>query len=329
MSKPLPSVSILIPLYRVEQYVETCLRSVLEQDYPRLEVVIVDDASPDKSIEIAERLCTEANPKAHTFKLIRHSENRGAAIARQSASEVASGDLLLFLDSDDYLMRPDAVRLIADKMTSENADLVLFGWTELFRHRERTTIPFHFSDPVALSAAIISGKTPGYLCNKCYRRELFLTHAHFFEGCDMWEDIAVTAVYSYHAERIAYLDLSLYMYRRTNENALTYRLTPERLASMQHQVDFLEHYFEHKSDTHFSEALRRMRLSILHTELNHTNYDRYKAILATHPPLRDFLEADGGLAARMSLCSQRLYNMGLKRMGFALLRLKKVLLRLR
>lgn len=328
-----PTVSIIIPLYCVEQYVAECIRSVLNQDYPALEVVVVDDDSPDRSAEIVSELFINENPLRHKLNMVKHPHNRGSAMARESGVQAAGGELLLFLDSDDYLITPSAVSLIVEKMLQEQADLLLYGWKELFRHSTRTSLPKHFSTSLALAIAIISGRAPGYLCNKCFRKDFFVQYARFFEGCDMWEDIVVTSICAYQAQRIAYLDTPLLMYRRTNENALTYRLTPKKLHSMQHQQGYLKEYFDKEAlpqeQDALQEALHFMGLSILHTELSYSNYSRYKELLATHPPLQAYLRADGSLAARFSLMSIRLYNAGLRRLGYRVLRFKHYLLRLR
>ncbi len=79
-----PRVSVLIPIYNVEAYIEECLRSVLKQDYSNLEIILVDDCSPDNSLVIAEKVIEE-NPKGHTIQVIKHTENKGAVGARITA----------------------------------------------------------------------------------------------------------------------------------------------------------------------------------------------------------------------------------------------------
>ena len=75
-------VSIIIPVYKVEPYIERCIESVLRQTYRELEVIIVDDCTPDRSIERARNLINKANCKDLDFKLIKHDNNRGVSAAR-------------------------------------------------------------------------------------------------------------------------------------------------------------------------------------------------------------------------------------------------------
>ena len=97
-------VSIIIPIYHVERYIERCIRSVLNQDYNNIEVILVDDGSNDKSIELARKVIEEfANKNSFKFHFFHHNENRGLSAARNTGIRNATGDYLYFLDSDDEL----------------------------------------------------------------------------------------------------------------------------------------------------------------------------------------------------------------------------------
>jgi glycosyltransferase involved in cell wall biosynthesis len=94
-----PLVSVIIPVFRVESFVEQCITSAMRQDYSNLEIIIVNDGSPDRSGEIVERLA-ETDPR---LKVI-HTENRGVASARNTGLDIAKGEFAVFIDSDDYIM---------------------------------------------------------------------------------------------------------------------------------------------------------------------------------------------------------------------------------
>jgi hypothetical protein len=131
-------LSVLVPIYRVEAWLPACLDSVLSQWRPGIEVVMVDDASPDGSGGIAEAYRAR---RPDVFRVIRHPVNRGIAATRNTLLAEARGDFLWFLDSDDVLM-PGAVDQLAQVLDDDRVDLVLcdfrvlregFGW----RHRLR------------------------------------------------------------------------------------------------------------------------------------------------------------------------------------------------
>ena len=105
-----PIVSIVIPVYKTEEFLEECVESVLNQSYANLEIILVDDESPDKSPEICDRLSRE-----HQNILVIHKKNQGLGMARNSGMEKASGKYILFLDSDDKLDGEHAVELLVRK----------------------------------------------------------------------------------------------------------------------------------------------------------------------------------------------------------------------
>lgn len=98
------SVSVIIPIYNVEKYVERCLRSLLEQTYchSEIECILVDDCSPDRSMEIVKRII-DSYQGAMTFVLLRHEENQGLSEARNTGIRHARGKFFFFMDSDDYI----------------------------------------------------------------------------------------------------------------------------------------------------------------------------------------------------------------------------------
>ncbi|MBR6046024.1 MAG: glycosyltransferase [Ruminococcus sp.] len=113
-------VSIVIPVYNVEKYLRECVDSVLRQTYSDLEIILVDDGSPDGSGAI----CDEYAEKDSRVTVI-HKENGGLSDARNAGMAAAHGEYIYFLDSDDYIV-DDAIRLLVDRARTENADFVFF-----------------------------------------------------------------------------------------------------------------------------------------------------------------------------------------------------------
>ena len=96
-------VSIIIPIYKVESYIERCITSVLRQTYRNLEVILVDDCTPDSSMEIAKAVINENQNCGMNFVFLKHDHNFGLSAARNTGINAATGDYLFFLDSDDEL----------------------------------------------------------------------------------------------------------------------------------------------------------------------------------------------------------------------------------
>ena len=99
-------ISVIIPVFNVEPYISACIESVLGQDYPDLEVIIVDDCTPDSSVEIARDIIGK-HLRGACVRIISHDHNQGQSAARNTGIEAATGDYLYFLDGDDYLPHDD------------------------------------------------------------------------------------------------------------------------------------------------------------------------------------------------------------------------------
>ncbi len=121
MSTHLPWLSVLVPFYKVEPYLAQCVGSVLEQRDPGIEILLLDDASPDGSRQIAQALQQRHPNQVRVFE---HRRNRGLSAARNSLLEHARGDYIWFLDSDDFLL-PGAVASVRAAVVRDRPDLIL------------------------------------------------------------------------------------------------------------------------------------------------------------------------------------------------------------
>lgn len=119
--------SIIIPVYNVEAYIEECINSVLQQTYTNIEIILVDDGSTDKSGEI----CNAYEQNDQRISVI-HKSNGGLSDARNAGIENASGEYLIFLDSDDYWCESDFLYNINEIISNTDADLIQFGVSKFF-----------------------------------------------------------------------------------------------------------------------------------------------------------------------------------------------------
>ena len=141
-------VSIIIPVYNVSPYIERCIKSVMNQTYQDIECILVNDASPDDSIDIA-KLLIENYDGPIQFQILSHGHNRGLSAARNTGIDASTGDYLYFLDSDDEIT-PDCIKLLMDEVKKypnvemvqgEVKDIVKI-WKNGFNfHRTREFVP--------------------------------------------------------------------------------------------------------------------------------------------------------------------------------------------
>lgn len=143
-------VSIIIPVYSVELYIERCIRSILNQTYRNLEVILVDDCSPDRSMELAER-CISDNKDANDlrFVFLKHAKNRGLSAARNTGIDAATGEYIYFLDSDDEIT-PDCIEKLVAPLSDEKFDFVIGNYISKGRKKDLPKLKLEgFSNDVA------------------------------------------------------------------------------------------------------------------------------------------------------------------------------------
>lgn len=160
--------TLIIPVYNVEKYLDRCLNSIINQSYKDLEIILINDGSTDNSLDICYKYATN-DPRIKVF----NQENQGVACARNIGLENATGDYLMFIDSDDYIER-DAVEIINKCLTSNNYDLLIFNYKILNSSTGKIEeIKYNILDKYPLEYIIQkeSLMVRGYLWNKIFKRE--------------------------------------------------------------------------------------------------------------------------------------------------------------
>lgn len=118
------TISLIIPVYEVSAYIERCLKSVIKQTYNHFECILVDDASPDDSIAKCERIIAEYDGPIQ-FRILHHEQNRGLSAARNTGIDAATGDYILFIDSDDLISNDCVEKLMAPVLKDNTIEMVL------------------------------------------------------------------------------------------------------------------------------------------------------------------------------------------------------------
>ena len=124
MSQPL--ISVIVPIYKVEEYLDRCVESLVNQTYKNLEIILVDDGSPDN----CPKMCDDWAKKDSRIKVV-HKKNGGLSDARNAGFEVATGDIISFIDSDDWI-EPEMFETMLSQMEKDDSDIVSCGvnWVE-------------------------------------------------------------------------------------------------------------------------------------------------------------------------------------------------------
>ena len=207
--------SIIIPVYRVENYLSECIDSVLCQNDSDFEVILVDDGSPDR----CGAICDEYAARDPRVKVI-HKENGGLSDARNAGVSCASGDYILFLDSDDYWADSGVLSRLSDRIELTNADLLNFSYQKCYEDTGRTE-PY-FAQTEAMPHPLSLTEQLGWLterglyiasaCNKLIRRSL-LDGLSFRRGV-FSEDIEWCANLLLRARSVDFVPEAFYCYRQ-------------------------------------------------------------------------------------------------------------------
>ncbi len=215
----MPKISVIVPVYQVEAYLQRCVDSVMEQTFRDFECILVDDGSKDRSGILCDQYASE-DPR---FSVI-HKKNGGLSSARNAALEIAKGTYLCFLDSDD-LLHPKALELMLDVLEKTGADLVSSSLLEFFTDSLQTESIDEIHSEILTPSDFLDhllprnfGKISVTACGKLYRREIFRT-LRYPEG-KIYEDLHVYLDVLRSCRTIAVLDKPLYCYYK-NPGSIT------------------------------------------------------------------------------------------------------------
>lgn len=211
MSAEKELISVIVPVYRAERFLPRCIDSLRRQTYPELEIVLIDDGSPDRCGEI----CEEYQQRDSRIRVL-HQENCGVSETRNRGLQAARGSLIYFLDSDDYL--PDhALSRLHQIMQEKEADIVIGGHSRIepdgYIHCDSENWQ-ETDDSDKIKEMILRNQLPNFVCAKLSRRRVW--EGIVFPKGQVMEDMYVSADLFYHARRVAMTKESLYFYSREN-----------------------------------------------------------------------------------------------------------------
>ena len=212
-----PKISFCVPVYNVEKYIEQCARTLFEQTLDDIEIIFVDDCTPDNSIKIVEELLKSYPNRAGQVKIVRHEVNKGLPAARKSAAMAATGEYICCVDSDDYVALDMAERLY-QYAADHSVDIVVFDFNIVEKEVRRVDPFWGKAGDNTLDSEWVRQHTmdrlwtaPMVWC-RCFKRELFL-QPFVWPPCYMTEDVTLSLTLTALAGKLAYLNEPFYYYR--------------------------------------------------------------------------------------------------------------------
>ncbi len=244
-------VSICVPIYKTEKYIEKCVSSLFEQTYQNIEFIFIDDKSPDNSITILKRLIQTYHKENETI-IISHEKNRGLAAARNSGVEASTGEFIMHVDSDDYLEK-NAVELALKKQKETDSDIVTFGFIIEYPQYQMIETPPDFKNADDMCKKLISRQVNINLCGRLYKANLYKHHnIKAQEGADMGEDYQVSPILAYYAQKVTSLKIPLYHYNCKNINSYCSSFSEAKKIQSETSINILMDFFKDKPN--FKEA---------------------------------------------------------------------------
>lgn len=246
-------ISVLVPVYGVEKYIEKCARSLFEQTYEKLEIIFVNDATRDRSIEILNRVLKDYPQRAQQTRIIKHERNMGLAMARRTAVSHATGEFIFHLDSDDYL-EPDSIDNLVACIDNDNVDIVTGEYRRLLPRHSDTISQRSLRGKSAQEIAqmMISRQTPFNIWNRLYRRSLY-------DGLEIpkinnGEDYVTTNRLFMKAQEVRFCDKITYDYNRISIGNFKNNGKPSQRLDLERAAKFLAEYY--MADAKCLEAVR-------------------------------------------------------------------------
>lgn len=239
-------VSIIIPVYNSQSYLEQCVDSVIQQSFQDWECILVDDGSTDGS----SILCDEYIKKDQRLKVI-HQENLGVSAARNTGIEIAKGKYLTFVDSDDWIDEDYLLHLVTH---SKETDLTVSGYIKTVNGK---IIKEHFLND-SMCYILQKENANSFICMlqqdffyvpvcKLYRKDVVdCHHIRFPDNCDYGEDLLFNFLYMEHISKVTYSPFKDYHYRIQNTGTLTTAFRPDRFENDHHQWCIVKSFCENK-----------------------------------------------------------------------------------
>lgn len=226
-------VSIIIPVYNVAEFIADCLKSVYNQTYDNIEVILVDDCTPDNSMEIAKAFINKLRQR-YKVQIICHEQNRGLSAARNTGIKAMNGDWIYLLDSDDEIL-PDCIKLLVEKTISYNEVNFVIGGMSVIGANYNYPIRAseYLSNNKDIATDYIYGNWYVMACNKLINHDFFIQNSLWFEEGLLHEDELFSFFLAMKSQCMACVYENTYIYKIRKTDSITSKKT----------IKNFQHYF--------------------------------------------------------------------------------------
>lgn len=236
-----PKVSVIAPVYGVEQFIGRAVESMMNQTLDDIEFIFVDDCTPDGSIGVLRDAIARYPARKESVHILRHDTNRGLPAARNTGLEVARGEYIFHWDSDDYA-ESDMLEKLYNEAKATGSDYVWCDWYLTFSTNSRPMTQPSASTPREALGILLSGGMKYNVWNKLVARSLYDENGiRFPERRSMGEDMTMIKLLA-KAKQVGHVAKPLYHYIRTNSGAMTQIYSQKHLDELQCNTDDICRY---------------------------------------------------------------------------------------
>ncbi|MGN0417205.1 glycosyltransferase family 2 protein [Anaerostipes faecalis] len=271
----MPQVSVIVPVYKSEKYLKRCVQSILNQKLKDIELILIDDGSPDKSGSI----CDEFRKLDHRIYVI-HQENTGVAAARNAGLKVAKGKYITFVDSDDFI-EPDMYEKMLEKAEKYQSDIVM---CDCIKDNGLTAIPythdirsgFYNNEqlkkeyyPHLLIMENVEYPATISNCVLLFKTELVngSSYIRYLNGVRFSEDLLFGAQIMYHATSFYYMKNKYFYHYWSNPYSVTHTFAPDKWNDYKKLHYEIKEYFGNTQDFNFSEQIDKVLLFFVYNAI--------------------------------------------------------------
>lgn len=223
----IPKVSIIVPIYNVEKYIERCACSLFRQSLDDVELIFIDDCSSDRSMEILESVIKDSSlrirDKHWAIKIERMPMNCGQSVARKNGLHLATGNYVLYCDSDDW-MEENMVGEMWDMAEKDDLDVVVCDYNHVGSSGSIRHCGMKSNDADSFFHEVLAIQSSWALWNKMFKRSLYQQVLFPDSGMNMGEDMVMTIQLLYHCSKVGYVNKAFYNYCE-NKESITNRTT--------------------------------------------------------------------------------------------------------
>lgn len=237
-------VSICIPIYGVEKYIEKCAVSLFEQTYKDIEYIFVDDCSPDRSVEVLESVIEKYPERQNQVNIIHHIHNIGLAGARNTAVDNATGDYIMHVDSDDWIDK-DCVETLIHIVNCKKSDLVTFpAIIEKENDKRKIIQPYLKNKEKTLQLMLACVNCIGHnIWGSLIKKDLYNNDIKAKTGINLGEDYSVMPLLFFNASNPTYTTEIFYHYRVDNNDSYMHNIKSSTLKQSMESKLIVENFF--------------------------------------------------------------------------------------